>query len=233
MGETVDADGFAGQLAAHELALFPVALARGDVGGDQVAAGGEHHRDDLFGDRVGVGAGGVHHVDVMFARIFDVDRIETGPGADDQLELRQQVDDFRRDFFAADDQHFGVGVGLDQIGERSGAVEHHVVSAVGQHGGGEFVQFSGNQYLAHDDISMIQFLWMFRLISYDSLIYHAGGCFSTRRAESGGEFDQDHFAAAVEAPAQRLVADAGADDHARPELLAFELAVGEGAAVPA
>ena len=155
MAEPEDADGFAGQFAAHELALLPVALARRDIGRDDMAAGGEHHGDDLFGHGVGIRARRVHHIDVMLARILRVDGVVTRAGADDQLQIRQQVDDLRRDFFAADDQHFGVGVGLDEIRERSRSVQHHIVAAIGQHGRCKFIQLGRNQYFTHNSISRV------------------------------------------------------------------------------
>ena len=154
VAEPEDADGLAGQLAAHEFALLPFAGAGGDIRRNEVAAGGEDHRDHLFGDGVGVRSGGVHHIDVALAGVLDVDGVEAGSGADDQLELRQLVDDLRGDLFTADDQHFRIAVGLDEIGEGSGAVEHHLVAALGEKLGGKFVEFSGNQNLAHDDISI-------------------------------------------------------------------------------
>ena len=139
VAESEDADGFSCQLPAHEFALLPLSGTGGDIGRNQVTAGGENHRNHLFGNRIGVRPGGVHYVDIVLAGVLDVDGVEAGAGADDQLELRQLIDDLRSDLLAADDQHFRVTVGFDEIGERRGCVEHHLIAAFGEKLGGKLV----------------------------------------------------------------------------------------------
>ena len=95
--------------------------------------------ENEFGNRIGVRPGGVHYVDIVLAGVLDVDGVEAGAGADDQLELRQLIDDLRSDLLAADDQHFRVTVGFDEIGERRGCVEHHLIAAFGEKLGGKLV----------------------------------------------------------------------------------------------
>ena len=149
MAEAEDTHSFAGEFVTHELALFPKTGTGGFVSGHNVAGGGKHHGDDLFGDSVGVGTGGVHHVDVFLAGVLDVDGVETGSGADDEFEFGEHVNQFGSDFFTPHDDHFGIGVGLEKVSNGSCRIEDAVVVPFNQPVSCELVEFSRNQNLAH------------------------------------------------------------------------------------
>ena len=106
-----DAHRLFGQLAAHVFFLFPQAFPGGGVRLDDVAVVGQNHGHDFFRHSIGVGPGGIHDVHVFFAGVHNVNVVVTGSGADDQLQGRKGVHDFRSDFFAADDQSHGIRMG--------------------------------------------------------------------------------------------------------------------------
>ena len=114
-----------------------------------MTAGGEHHGDHFFGHAVGVGAGGVHNINLFLAGIFGVNGVKTGTGTHHEFQVGQSVDFRGGDLFAADDQHFGITVGGDQVGDRGVGILHNVVILGGKQLGSNFVQFSRYQNLLH------------------------------------------------------------------------------------
>ena len=149
VAEAEDADGLAGELTAHEALLLPFAGAGGLVGGDELAVGGEDQGDDFFRDGVGVRARGVHDVDAELACVADVDVVETGAGADDQLQVLQSVHDLGRDLLAADDDRGGVGVLGGQIGQLHVRVLDHGETVFAQDFFNDLVEFGGNEDFSH------------------------------------------------------------------------------------
>ena len=149
VAEAEDADGLAGQFAAHEALLLPFAGTGGLVGGDELAVGGEDQGDDFFRDRVGVRARGVHDVDAELAGVADVDVVETGASADDELQVLQSVHDLGRDLLAADDDRGGVGVLSCQIGQLHVRVLDHGEAVFAQDFFNDLVEFGGNEDFSH------------------------------------------------------------------------------------
>ena len=149
VAESEDAEGFAGDLVAHEFGLFPFPRAGGLVGGHQFAVCGKRQGDNLLGNGVGIRPGGVHHVDVAPPGIFRVDVVITGAGADHELELRQLIHHFGRDFFASHNHNLGVGIFLRKIQNRFVRHLNDFKTGIRQNFGDHFVQFCRNQNFLH------------------------------------------------------------------------------------
>ena len=178
VAQSQNTHGLAGDLVAHELALFPEPRAGCLVRGDHVPGGSQHEGDDLFGHGVGVGAGGVHHVHVALAGVLDVDGVEAGSGPDDELQLGEQIDEFGGDLLAADDHHLGVGVGLEEVGDGRGRIEDARVITFGEPVGREFIEFCRDQNFSHDKTPP----WFEKRFL---LIYSLGAVFSNHFPFSG------------------------------------------------
>ena len=90
-----------------EFLLAPGAVAEGHGGIDDAAVGGDEQPDGQFGHGGGVLAGAVGDVDAALAGGGEVDRIDAGPGADDQRELRRRLDGSGGDLRGSDDEDIG------------------------------------------------------------------------------------------------------------------------------
>ena len=85
--EADDADGFSGELLAHEGFAVPLSGAEGGVGGGDFAGEGHHERDGMFCGGDGVGVGGVHDEDAGLGGGIDIDVVDADAGAGDGLEF--------------------------------------------------------------------------------------------------------------------------------------------------
>ncbi len=103
--EAGDADALAEEAARRRVArLLPAAGAELDRGVDEAAIEREDEAEGQLGDGGAVLPGAVGHVDAVRAGRDDVDGVDPGAGAHDEVELLARVDGFRRDFGRSHDQ---------------------------------------------------------------------------------------------------------------------------------
>ena len=95
----------AGDLAAFELFLFPLACGHAHRRLGDAAGQGQHVAKGQFGHRVGAGLGGVAHGDALAGGILDVDVVQSDATADDNLQVGGCVQHGLRDLGAAADHH--------------------------------------------------------------------------------------------------------------------------------
>ena len=107
-----EAEGFCGQLHAHEAVLFPLAGAGAGGGFGDLPGQGEHHGDGVLGCCDGVAEGGVHDHDAAGGGAFDVDVVDADAGAADDAEAGGGVQQFLRDLGCGADRE-AVVVGDD------------------------------------------------------------------------------------------------------------------------
>lgn len=116
---------------------------------------GQHQRNHLFGDGVGVGARRVHHIHVPRTGMLDVDRVVSRPGANDHLERRQGVDDGRRDLFRTDDH----GVGIRMLGSKGCKIrrivlDDFILPMLAERLASNAIELGRNQYFFHRFLSV-------------------------------------------------------------------------------
>ena len=133
--------------------VLPVAGAGRDVALNHMAEDRQRQCDHFLRHRVRVRAGRVHDVDVLLAGVFDVDRIEACPRADDRLQFRKQIDDFRRHFLTADDQRLTVRMRFDKIQHRGVRILDNLIAVRLKQFPCNRIQFRRNQYFFHGNQS--------------------------------------------------------------------------------
>ena len=114
-----------------------------------MAVVGQNHGHDFFRHSIGVGSGGIHDVHVFFAGVHNVNVVVTGSGADDQLQGRKGVHDFRSDFFAADDQSHGIRMGGYLFFQRRISVLDDFIAGRFKRVGRYVGEFGRNKNLVH------------------------------------------------------------------------------------
>ena len=76
--------------------FLPLARLGELIGQRDLARQGKHHGDGMFGRRDGIAVGGVHHHDAIRRRGFDIDVVDTDPGASDDFEVGSRRKDLGR-----------------------------------------------------------------------------------------------------------------------------------------
>jgi hypothetical protein len=113
---------------------------------------GEHEGDNLFSHGIGIGAGCIHYVHALLSGILRVNRVVPCAGADDDLELRQRVDDLRCDLVATHDHRVRTGIPLGQpLQILRLLLNHFVVPVGGEDLASDFVELGRDEYLLHDE----------------------------------------------------------------------------------
>jgi len=117
--EADHAEGFAGELHAHEFAARPFGAAHRCIGLRDVARQRQHHRQRVFARGGGVGLRRVHDDDAAARSGVDVDRVHADAGAPDYAQAAPCFDDFGVDLrFTANDQRIVFADARQQLGAR-------------------------------------------------------------------------------------------------------------------
>lgn len=111
---------------------------------------GEHKRDDLFCNGIGVGTGCIHHIHVPATGIFSVDRIISRSCPYNNLKVRQCVNDRCRHVLAAHYQRVGILMFRRQIRDGCRFILHNLIRTPGlKRLAGNSLKLGWNEYLLH------------------------------------------------------------------------------------
>lgn len=158
IAEPDDADGFLRQFPPHKFLFLPTPRTRRNIRGNEVAETRQHHRDDFLGNAVCVRARRIHYVDVFFARVDNIDIVETCSRANYQAQFRERINNLRRDFFAADDDNVCVRVRGGKLRKRRFRVLDNFVALRRKRFRRDTVEFGRNENLLHDAQMQSRFL---------------------------------------------------------------------------